>query len=437
MGPPRSDHSWDAAVVGAGLSGMSAAMFAANRGLSTIHIGGIGELQMSSGLMDLMQKPSPWRESPPTGRSPWRALDRLATDAPDHPLAKLRPPSIRSAINEVFDFLKNNGLPYQCRPDDNVAVPTFGGTLKPTYGVPLTMWAGVEAFEAGRPSCIVGIEGLKGFSPRLIVESLKDRWPKLRGAAVRFPGTRGEVFPTHLSRLLEEENRRRSFAGAIRPLLEGARAVGIPAIIGLSGGTGILSDLTDAIGVPVFEVPTLPPSMAGIRLCQAFEKGLAGLGVHALHGRRVHRISRADGRWELTLEEGMQCGPIRSRCIILATGRFFGGGLTADRRRIRESILDLPVVQPGRREHWHSPDFFAPAGHPVNRAGLDIDRAFRPIDRTGRFAAPSLFAAGSILARQDWKRGKYGSGLSIATAYGAVAGALEYLELPQSRSIHP
>ncbi len=437
MGPPRSDCPWDIAVVGAGLSGMSAAMFAANRGLSTIHIGGIGEIQLSSGLMDLMGKPAPRTESAATGKNPWRELDRLATDAPDHPLAKCRPPSIRSAVNEVFDFLESNGLPYRCRPDDNVAVPTFAGTVKPTYGVPLTMWAGVEAFEAGRPSCIVGIEGLKGFSPRLIVENLKDRWPELKGETVRFPGTRGEVFPTHLSRLLEEKSRRKSFADAIRPRLESAQAVGIPAIIGLSEGSGILADLTDAIGAPVFEVPTLPPSMAGIRLCQAFERGLVALGVHALHGRRVHRMSRAGGNWELILEQGPQSDPIRCRCIILATGRFFGGGLSADRRRIRESILDLPVVQPGRREQWHSPDFFAPAGHPVNRAGLDIDQSFRPIDRTGRFTAPSLFAAGSILARQDWKRGKYGSGLSIATAYGAVAGVLDHLGSSTSPSIHP
>jgi glycerol-3-phosphate dehydrogenase subunit B len=36
-----------------------------------------------------------------------------------------------------------------------------------------------------------------------------------------------------------------------------------------------------------------------------------------------------------------------------------------------------------------------------------------------------LFAIGSILAHQDWIRMKCGSGLAIATAYGAVKALLK------------
>jgi glycerol-3-phosphate dehydrogenase subunit B len=38
-----------------------------------------------------------------------------------------------------------------------------------------------------------------------------------------------------------------------------------------------------------------------------------------------------------------------------------------------------------------------------------------------------LFAAGSILAHQDWMRMKCGSGLAIATAYAAVEGVAHEL----------
>jgi glycerol-3-phosphate dehydrogenase subunit B len=38
----------------------------------------------------------------------------------------------------------------------------------------------------------------------------------------------------------------------------------------------------------------------------------------------------------------------------------------------------------------------------------------------GHPAFANLFAAGIILAHQDWTRMKCGSGLSVATAYGAV-----------------
>ncbi len=53
-------------------------------------------------------------------------------------------------------------------------------------------------------------------------------------------------------------------------------------------------------------------------------------------------------------------------------------------------------------------------------AGLEIDNMFRPLDIAGKPAFKTLFAAGSILAHQDWIRMKCGSGLAIASAYAAV-----------------
>ena len=64
---------------------------------------------------------------------------------------------------------------------------------------------------------------------------------------------------------------------------------------------------------------------------------------------------------------------------------------------------------------------FDPAGHPVDRAGIVVDDAFRPVDITGKVVRPGLYAAGTILAHQDWLREKCGAGLAVATAWAAVA----------------
>jgi glycerol-3-phosphate dehydrogenase subunit B len=61
-----------------------------------------------------------------------------------------------------------------------------------------------------------------------------------------------------------------------------------------------------------------------------------------------------------------------------------------------------------------------PRGHPINRAGLETDAFFRPLDRSGDPAYRNLFAVGSILAHQDWMRMKCGSGLAVSTAFKAV-----------------
>jgi glycerol-3-phosphate dehydrogenase subunit B len=106
--------------------------------------------------------------------------------------------------------------------------------------------------------------------------------------------------------------------------------------------------------------------------------------------------------------------------FIGVTGRFIGGGLSADRKHIRETIFDLPLHQPETRAQWHRKDFLDRRGHQINQAGLEIDNLFRPLGNNGRPAFNTLFAVGSILAHQDWKRMKCGSGLAVATAFGAV-----------------
>ena len=110
---------------------------------------------------------------------------------------------------------------------------------------------------------------------------------------------------------------------------------------------------------------------------------------------------------------------------LVATGRFLGKGLYADRKIIREPLLNLPVYQPGIRPEWHRFDFMDARGHLINRAGLEIDDRFRPVDSSGKPVFENLFAAGSILAHQDWMRMKCGSGLAMATAFAAVHAFLE------------
>ena len=111
---------------------------------------------------------------------------------------------------------------------------------------------------------------------------------------------------------------------------------------------------------------------------------------------------------------------IDTRAVLLAGGRFLGMGLHAGRKKIREPLFDLPVFQPEDRALWHDDDFFTPHGHPINQAGLEIDDHFRPVGPDRKPAYKNLFAAGAILAHQDWMRQKCGAGLAIATAYGAV-----------------
>jgi glycerol-3-phosphate dehydrogenase subunit B len=411
----------DLCVIGSGMAGMSAALFAANRGLATVMVGRTGEIIFATGLLDLMavhpvEKGETWDD-------PWACIARLAKDLPRHPYARIPAGTIRSAFDAVVAFLESMRLPYTGEADRNTKVLTSVGTFKSTYRVPATMWAGIEVCRRKAACLLVDIQGLKGFSAHQIAATAGSAWPGLRTVRIAFPGaaSSGEVFPERLARALEAAANREKLAQAIQLHLQGVEAVGLPAILGISRPAEVMADLQRRLGVRVFEIPTMPPGVTGLRLKEAFERGLTGLGVRLFLENRVFRAD-ADPAGGFRLHAGRSDPEemIAARSVVLATGRFMGGGLKADRRVVSETLFNLPVIQPDGRDRWHRQDFLDRRGHAVNRAGLEIDPDFHPLATSGQPAHRRLFAAGSILAHQDWMRMKCGSGLSLATAFAAV-----------------
>lgn len=412
----------DMAVIGRGMAGMASALFAVNRGLSIVQVGFTGGLIFASGLLDLMgihpiHEKRSWDD-------PWAGIDALVRDIPNHPYARLKKEEIRTALEEILSFLQEAGLPYCKDRELNSEMITPLGTVKQTYCVPKSMWNGVRALKEKCPCLIVDFRGLNDFNARQIVATLKDRWPDLRPARISFPGTdqvkelyTGEI----LAQSLELSNNREKLVKELQPHLKDAQAVGMPAVLGMNRTQDIVADLEKQLGVQVFEIPTLPGSVPGLRLNDTFTRQLAVKGVHQFLQNRVLEVSQESGEdFMLRIGSNTKEYTIRTKGIILASGRYWGRGLYADREQIRETIFDLPVHQPKSRKEWHQTDFLDVRGHPANSAGIEIDDAFRPLNKSDRPAFHSLFAAGSILAHQDWMRMKCGSGLAIATAYGAV-----------------
>jgi glycerol-3-phosphate dehydrogenase subunit B len=410
----------DLAIVGAGMTGMAASLFAANRGVSTVQIGVASQIIFSSGLLDLLGVHPV--EAGKTWEDPFRAFDQLVMDLPDHPYARVDKTLVRKSFQEVTDFLTQGGLPYQVNKNRNTRVITSLGTLKPTYGVPQTMWNGVKALQAPPPGIIIDIRGLRGFSARQIVETLKPIWPQLRYSRISFPDMQSarEVYTEPMARALAVPENRQKLANLIRPLVKNAGAVGLPAILGMQDSLHVQRHLEELIGCPLFEIPTMPPSIPGLRIRETFEMNLPAKGVRLLYQNRVTRIKKRSDAFLLEIGSGSPVSRVEAKGVIMATGRFLGKGLYADRKRIREPLLNLPVYQPGIRPEWHRFDFMDPRGHSINRAGLEIDNCFRPLNPSGKPVFDSLFAAGAILAHQDWMRMKCGSGLAMATALAAV-----------------
>jgi glycerol-3-phosphate dehydrogenase subunit B len=421
MEAEKNTHSCRLMVIGAGMAGTAAALFAARRGIDTVQAGRTGETLYASGLFDLYGvshgNPGVLIDDP------WQGLTRLRQDYPRHPLCRPSVQQIRSALDRLTEFLTDAGLHYAGYADKNARVITSVGTVKRTFRVPLTMWAGVRALEEKAPCLIVDIQGLRGFSAVQIVSALKPAWQGLTAASIElaWENRLGPKYAEHIARGLEVTAARRELAEAIRPHLGRADYVGLPAVLGIHDTEGVRRDLEMMLGRPVFEIPTMPPAVAGVRLKEIFDVHLPRLGVKSFFHHSVLSIRRrADGRFVLEVGKTAPETTVVADNVLLATGRFLGKGLVAERQGIREALLNLPVRQPENRGGWHREEFLDPRGHGINQAGIEVDDRFRPVQPDGRPVYENLYAAGTILAHQDWMRSKSGTGLAVATAYGAI-----------------
>ena len=409
--------TFDVMVIGSGFAGMAASLFAAARSLSVAQAGATGGIDFSTGFIDLMAV------HPVAGQRVWEdpfaALAAVRRDLPQHPYSYMNDEEIAVALQEFTSFLGAHGLCYTGRTGRNTAALTSAGTVKPTYLLPCSAWGGVEALEARARTLIVDFHGLKGLSARQIAEVRAD-WPQLRTARINFPGMGGELYPEHMAWSLADPRIREELAKSVAPLAGDAEFVGFPAVLGMTDTMAIVGHLEELLGRRIFEIPTLPPSIAGPRLRAAFDRGLPALGVRTYTQKLISAVEVSGDLFHFTAGSGSTAVRVAARGAVLASGRFFGKGLRADRHLVREAVFDLPVRQPESRTQWHRARFFDPRGHEINQAGIETDAALRPLGADGTPFHPRLHAAGAILAHQDWMRMKCGAGLAIATAFKAV-----------------
>ena len=416
----------DLAVVGTGIAGVAASIFALNRGLRVALVGNTGALAYTTGYLDLMG--SFEKQNFSHVSDPWQAVETLAAEDPKHPLAGIEQTEIRDSFTEFVSFIGECGIAYSQPGDTNLTALSPVGTLKKTLCVPQTMLAGVTACADKSRCLIVDFEGLRGFSGAQIVANLGPEWSGLSHARIEVPGMlHREIYPEVLARALEVAGNRETFAEAVKAVAGDAEVIGMPAVFGMHDPDKTLVELERLIGRPLFEIPTMPPSVPGIRLREMVEQYFPQKGVTLIPQQKVTSVDFEDE--SVVLHTADSYGPIRinAQTVVLATGRFISGGLDAGVDGITEPLLDLPITQPESRDQWYQHQYMGDTGHEVHKAGVEVDASFRPLAESGEPVHQRLFAAGILLAHQDWIRSRSGAGIAIATAFKAVESAAALL----------
>jgi glycerol-3-phosphate dehydrogenase subunit B len=410
--------SLDLLIVGSGLAGMYAANLAVDHGLTVHNIcRGRGGLSLSHGCIDIYNS-----------AYPARAIRKL----PDtHPYKIISPHSIKTAIKVFKSISSEAGIEYSGGFSSSIKLLSSAGSPYLTTLVPETMIKG--RLDDKAPMTIAGLENYRDFWAEGFALQAKRHGIKIRSVLV-LPMLHEEIdrdlYSTDIAKLLCNESYREELWRAWKPRLTNQKRVGMPAIMGIHNGVDLINEAEEFFGIDIFEIPTLPPSLPGLRLENALRERMLRKGGLFTEGPEVR--GRIDGRSKGKLAAGVQlnsAGGLRSlnaRAVLLATGGFLHGGLQAyPSGNVVESVFGVQVNNISPRPQRTSPHFWDFQQYAY--MGLNTDRHMRPLDHRGKPFLDNLFAAGGILSGADRTHEGSRQGIDLATAYQAIQEIVTFL----------
>ncbi len=414
-------------VIGAGLSGLSAAWQSSKKGVPTKVIAkGWGTTHWGSGCIDVLGYHPLSARKPVT--NPAQGIQRLIAENPQHPYALIGLENLADALTAFQGLCQASGYPLLGSLDRNWLLLSAVGAIRPTCLAPETMIAG--DLHLSEPMLIVGFEGYDDFFPHYAAANLRAQGFNARALVVDLPSLRSRkrVDTMVLARLFELADFRAEVAEAIQPHLGNAARIGLPAVLGLSDLLKALKNLESHLGRKIFEMPGLPPSVPGMRLhnilVNAIQKAGGrvenGMEVISAHRKRREGSSHIKAVYSESAVRGIQHA---AQAFILATGGFLGDGTKATHNGYAQEVaLDLPPRNTPPQGDWFRRSFFAEEGHPIFKAGIAVDEGFHPVDQDGGVIYDNLKVIGSALAYGDPLRERSLEGVALGTGYIAGKG---------------
>lgn len=402
----------DVIVIGAGLAGLIGGLRLVEAGRRVLLLAkGFGTTHWANGMLGVAH-----------GTTPRDGLSRLVEASNDHPYVRVGVNALAAALDRLRSACADAGYPLEGDLARNRRFPTALGAWSTAALYPATMAAGADTTG---PLLIAGWRELRDFFPPLAAANLAASGTPARGVWLDLPpaGRSRDFSPTILADRFAEPAFRAAVGKQLRAQRGEAPAIGLPAVLGRRDAAQIVGELSAAAGVPVFEIPTLPPSVPGIRLYDILAAAFQRAGGRIQIGSCVVRAEADAGLLRRVYSEAAAREQRHeASAYLLATGGIAGGGLRTDHAgQIAETALGLPVRVPADRTAWLGARFGDP--HPIHRAGIATDADLRPLDLTGAVVYRNVTVAGAALGGADLIREGSYEGVALATGW-AAAGTL-------------
>ncbi|MDR3726829.1 MAG: FAD-binding protein [Terracidiphilus sp.] len=350
-------NRFDVVVVGAGLSGLTAAAAAAHQNLKVALVAtGPGSFVLGPG---------------------WLKAEDVARVSSE--------PELREAIAFFCERSQFAGCSFAGDIAAARFLPTVLGDFQRVAFAPFSMWN--SAPSEGSSTAIVGIRGLSSFDENFMADRLNEH-ARAMGSSCTYAGrqislSRNLGIPVTTLRIAAYFDRdpafRTELIDALRSAASGFTRILVPGMLGTQSSDQQLAQFEQDLGCSLCEMPTLPPSVPGLRVFHRLESQLRKNGVELYRGFPVQKVELLDDSCvQLQVDTPGHPMILRGESVVLATGQY--------------------------------------SANLLGNACAGYDEQMRPITSTGSVMAPNLFVAGSLL-HSGAKDG--GDAMEILTGYRA------------------
>jgi glycerol-3-phosphate dehydrogenase subunit B len=442
-------------VVGGGLAGSSAALELASRGAEvTLVSAAPGATALSWGTLDvaaaspLRRGGLPLRDAA-SGRplAPIGRIHAVAAANAAHPYATLlsaREPEdeVKEAVAALDAWLAPSGLRVQGSLAQTRWLADVHGALR---AADLAFsGAGEGDLDSADEIALVDVPGLPGFEVRSALRTLAAEMAAV-GLARRalsivrlaLPDALRDVAaqPARFARCLDTDAARDSLRAAVVALGAERRLLLFPPVLGLEPAAGTRAWIEATARCRAAELVGVPSlSLAGFRLDRALDAAQRRGRVERIAGRVQHIEADAARVSAVHVAANVAGGApnpqpetakLACTALVLATGRFVGGGIVERGGQLVEPLLGLPLHDlAGRRVDGLAARQLVRRDYegeqPLFGTGVRTDMRLRPLGAEGLPRFANCFAAGDLLGSFDPARDR--TGLGVALLSGRRAG---------------
>ena len=396
---------FDTIIIGGGLSGLVAGIDLVRKGQKCLIVSsGQSALHFFSGSFELYGK----------DENPLKAIAELDST---HPYSKLGAERVEALAARVKPFFAELGLNLKGEAAANHWRMTPLGVMKRAW-LTLDEYATFESAEQmpWKKVCLLNIDGFLDFHTSYIAAALEQKGVETTVASLSAPQfdklreNPTEMRSTNISKVIIGDFVQ-TLATQINEKVAGAEVVLMPAVAGLTG-TAEVQRLQELVNVPLYFLPTLPPSTPGIRIQMMLKKYFQNQGGVYMLGDSVKEGRFENGKLVSIKTVNHEDTEFVADNFVLASGSFFSKGLVSDINGVKEPIFGLDVKTSEVRADWYKRNLFE--SQLYMSFGVASDSGFRA-SREGK-SIENLYVAGSVLAGCNSLKEGSGAGVAILSS---------------------